>query len=327
MKLLITGGAGFIGGNFIRYYLQAHPGCDIVNLDKLTYAGNRASLADLENRPAYRFVLGDICDAGLVRELVGDGVDAVINFAAESHVDRSIDDASVFLDTNIQGTYNLLQCSRDAGVSLFLQVSTDEVYGSLDATGFFTESSPIQPNSPYAASKAAADLVCRSLYETFDFPVIISRCCNNFGPYQFPEKLIPLFITNLLEDCPVPIYGDGLNVRDWIHVEDHCRALDAILQKGKPGEVYNVGARQEKTNLEITAIILRELDKPESYKKFVEDRLGHDRRYAIDPAKLEQDLDWRPAFGFEQAIKETVAWYRDNPEWWQPLKHKAGQTD
>ncbi|MFQ5671979.1 MAG: dTDP-glucose 4,6-dehydratase [Nitrospinales bacterium] len=327
MKLLITGGAGFIGGNFIRYYLQAHPGCAIVNLDKLTYAGNRASLKDIEDQPAYRFVQGDICDVNLVRELIADGVDVVVNFAAESHVDRSIHDAAVFLDTNIQGTYNLLKCSRDAGVALFLQVSTDEVYGSLGSTGFFTERSTIQPNSPYAASKAAADLVCRSLYETFGFPVIISRSCNNFGPYQFPEKLIPLFITNLLEDCPVPVYGDGLNVRDWIHVEDHCRALDAILQKGQPGEVYNVGARQEKTNLEITTIILRELGKPESYKKFVEDRLGHDRRYAIDPAKLEKELDWRPAFGFEQAIKDTVAWYRDNPEWWKPLKHKTGQTD
>ncbi|MFQ5715832.1 MAG: dTDP-glucose 4,6-dehydratase, partial [Nitrospinales bacterium] len=309
MKLLVTGGAGFIGSNFIRYYLETHADCDIVNLDKLTYAGNPANLRDIDNQSAYRFVKGDICDVSLARELMADGIDVVVNFAAESHVDRSIDDPSVFLDTNIQGTYNLLNCARDAGVSLFIQVSTDEVYGSLGPTGFFTERSLIQPNSPYAASKAAADLIGRSLWETFSFPVIITRCCNNFGPYQFPEKLIPLFITNLLEDCPVPIYGDGLNVRDWIHVKDHCRALDRILHKGKPGTVYNIGVRQEKTNLQITELILEKLGKPESYKKFVKDRLGHDRRYAIDPAKLETELDWRPLFGFEEAIEETIAWY------------------
>lgn len=323
MKLLITGGAGFIGGNFIRYYLEAHPDCQIINLDKLTYAGNPASLKDIESHPAYRFVQGDIGDAVLVNELIRDGIDIVVNFAAESHVDRSIDDAAVFLNTNIIGTYNLLECSRKAGVSLFLQVSTDEVYGSLGPTGFFTEQSQIEPNSPYAASKASSDLICRSLFETFGFPVIITRCCNNFGPYQFPEKLIPLFITNLMEDCPVPIYGDGLNVRDWIHVLDHCRAIDSILQKGKPGEVYNVGSRQEQTNIEITDIILRELGKPESYKKYVEDRLGHDRRYAIDPEKLEKALGWRPAFSFEQAVKDTVAWYRENGDWWKPLKHRS----
>lgn len=326
MKLLITGGAGFIGGNFIRYYLRKYPDRKIINLDKLTYAGNLASLKDIENHPSYRFVQGDIGDFELVKQLIADSVDVVVNFAAESHVDRSINDASAFLGTNINGAYNLLRCARESRTSLFLQVSTDEVYGSLGLTGYFTEQSQIQPNSPYAASKASADLICRSFFETFAFPVIITRCCNNFGPYQFPEKLIPLFITNLMEDSPVPIYGDGLNVRDWIYVEDHCRAIDLTLQKGKPGEVYNVGSRQEMTNMQITEIVLKELGKSGKHKKFVQDRLGHDRRYAIDPEKLERELGYAPAFSFEKAIKETIAWYRDNIDWWRPLKHKVLKT-
>lgn len=323
MKLLVTGGSGFIGSNFIRHSINAYPDQEIVNLDKLTYAGNPENLKDLEGNSNYRFVHGDICDAPLVRKLMRDGVDKVVHFAAESHVDRSIDDPTVFLNTNILGTYTLLQAAKENSVSLFLNVSTDEVYGSLGPTGYFTEQSPLEPNSPYSASKASADLICRSFFETFSFPVITTRCCNNYGPYQFPEKLIPLFITNLIEDSPIPIYGDGLNIRDWIHAEDHSRAIDAILEKGKPGEVYNIGSRQEMTNLEITEIILRELEKPESYKKFVKDRLGHDRRYAIDPTKLEQEIGWRPQVKFEGGIKDTVAWYKGHEDWWKPLKHKV----
>ena len=320
MKLLITGGAGFIGGNFIRYFLRSYPESLIFNLDKLTYAGNLKSIEDLENNPGYRFVQGDIGDSRLVLELMKEKFDVIVNFAAESHVDRSINDASAFLDTNIQGTYNLLQIAREKEVPLFLQVSTDEVYGSLGKTGYFTEKSLIQPNSPYAASKASADLICRSFFETFSFPAIITRCCNNYGPYQYPEKLIPLFITNLIEDKSIPIYGDGMNIRDWIYVEDHCRALDAVLQKGRPGEVYNIGSRQEMTNLEITDTILEKLDKPQSSKNFVKDRLGHDRRYAIDPGKLERDIEWTPSYSFEKAIDLTISWYQENEDWWKPLR-------
>ncbi len=322
LKLLVTGGAGFIGSNFIRYFLEPGSNNRIVNLDKLTYAGNLENLKGLESNSQYRFVNGDICDSQLVGDLMKEKFDAVINFAAESHVDRSIHDATMFLDTNIQGTYNLLKYARENGVTLFLQVSTDEVYGSLGPIGYFTEGSQIQPNSPYAASKASADLICRSFFETYKFPVIITRCCNNFGPFQFPEKLIPLFITNLMEDQLVPIYGDGLNVRDWIFVEDHCRAVNAVLQKGRPGEVYNIGSRQEMNNLQITDIILNKLNKTQNYKKFVKDRLGHDRRYAIDPEKLEKELSWSPAYEFESAIDKTITWYQENIEWWKPLKKK-----
>jgi dTDP-glucose 4,6-dehydratase len=322
LKLLVTGGAGFIGGNFIRLYLQERPDCAIVNLDKLTYAGSPQTLKEFEGHPRYRFVHGDISDAGVVESALKGGIDAVVHFAAESHVDRSIHDPSVFLNTNILGTHNLLKCARSAGVSLFVQVSTDEVYGSLGPTGLFTEQSPLQPNSPYAASKASADLVCRSFFETYAFPVIITRCGNNYGPHQFPEKLIPLFITNLMDDVPVPVYGDGLNVRDWIHVEDHCRAIDTVLRQGKAGEVYNIGSRQEKNNLQITEILFAQLGKPATLKKFVKDRLGHDRRYAIDPGKLERELGWRPTRSFEQGIKDTIAWYKNNENWWRPLKEK-----
>ena len=321
MKLLITGGAGFIGGNFVRYFLNNYKDDTVVNLDKITYAGNLESLKDLESNPSYRFVKGDIEDADLLADLFrSEKFDVVINFAAESHVDRSIDNPSVFLTTNIQGTYNLLQASRETKVSRFIQISTDEVYGSLGPEGLFTEESNIQPNSPYAASKASADLICRSFFETYGFPVLITRCCNNFGPYQYPEKLIPLFITNLMEDISVPIYGDGKNVRDWIYVEDHCSGIDAVLKKGDPGEVYNIGSWQEKTNLEITDILLKELGKPDSLKKYVEDRLGHDRRYAIDSTKIERECGWKPKFDFNQAIVNSIAWYKKNDSWWRPLK-------
>ncbi|MBI4384145.1 MAG: dTDP-glucose 4,6-dehydratase [Nitrospinae bacterium] len=326
MKLLVTGGAGFIGSNFVRLCLKEHADRVVVNLDKLTYAGNPENLKDVEKDPRYRFVRGDICDPDLALELMRDGIDAVVHFAAESHVDRSIHDPAVFLDTNILGTHNLLKCAREASVSRFLQVSTDEVYGSLGPAGVFVEESPLRPNSPYAASKAGADLICRSFFETFSFPVVVTRCGNNYGPYQFPEKLIPLFVTNLLDDIPVPLYGDGLNVRDWIHVEDHCRAIDAVLRKGRPGEVYNIGGRAEKNNLQITEILFKELGKPETLKKFVKDRLGHDRRYAIDPGKLERELGWSPRFTFEQGIKETIAWYKDNEHWWRPLKERVLKT-
>lgn len=323
MKLLVTGGSGFIGSNFIRLYLKEYPDCAITNLDKLTYAGNPENLREFEGHPRYRFVRGDIGDPAVVQSLMRDGVDVVVHFAAESHVDRSIHDPAVFLDTNILGTHNLLKCARETSVSLFVQVSTDEVYGSLGASGKFSELSPVQPNSPYAASKAGADLVCRSFFETYSFPVIVTRCGNNYGPYQFPEKLIPLFVTNLMDNLPVPIYGDGLNVRDWIHVEDHCRAIDLVLRKGKPGEVYNIGSKQEMNNLQITEILFKQLQKPDSLKKFVKDRLGHDRRYAIDPTKLEEQLGWSPRLSFEQGIKETVAWYKNNESWWRPLKEKV----
>ena len=324
MKFLVTGGAGFIGGNFVRYFLKNYKEDQLVNLDKLTYAGNLESLKDVEANPSYRFVKGDIEDSDFIGELFrAEKFDVVINFAAESHVDRSIDNPAVFLTTNIQGTYNLLQAARETNISRFIQISTDEVYGSLGPEGLFTEESQIQPNSPYAASKASADLICRSFFETYSFPVLITRCCNNFGPYQFPEKLIPLFITNLMEDISVPIYGDGKNVRDWIHVEDHCSAIDAVYKNGKPGEVYNVGSWQEKTNLEITDILLKELGKTDSLKKYVEDRLGHDRRYAIDSTKLEKECGWKPKFNFDQAIVDSIKWYRENEWWWRPLKSKS----
>jgi dTDP-glucose 4,6-dehydratase len=324
LKILVTGGAGFIGGNFVRYFLKNYKKDQLVNLDKLTYAGNLESLKDVEVNPSYRFVKGDIEDSDFISELFRtEKFDVVINFAAESHVDRSIDNPAVFLTTNIQGTYNLLQAARETKITRFIQISTDEVYGSLGPEGLFIEESQIQPNSPYAASKASADLICRSFFETYSFPVLITRCCNNFGPYQFPEKLIPLFITNIMEDISVPIYGDGKNVRDWIHVEDHCSAIDAVYKNGKPGEVYNVGSWQEKTNLEITDILLRELGKTDSLKKYVEDRLGHDRRYAIDSTKLEKECGWKPKFNFEQAIVDSIKWYRENESWWRPLKAKA----
>ena len=315
MRLLVTGGAGFIGSSFIRLILQWHPEYEVVNLDKLTYAGNLETLAGLENDARYKFVRGDICDARIMEEILGQGVDAVVNFAAESHVDRSILDSSEFVRTNVQGTLNLLECSRRRRVSRFVQISTDEVYGSLGPAGSSCESSPLAPNSPYAASKAAADLLVRSYHRTYGLPAIVTRCSNNYGPFQFPEKLIPLFITNALADLSLPIYGDGLYVRDWIHVRDHCSAIDRVLHDGRPGEIYNIGARHEMPNIEIARLILRTLGKGEGLMKHVEDRPGHDRRYAIDPSKLERELGWSPKVPFEDGLAETIRWYQESPSW------------
>lgn len=320
MRLLVTGGAGFIGSNFIRFYLKEHPEGSIINLDKLTYAGNLENLKDIEGNASYQFVHGDISDFNTVDFILKNGVDTVINFAAESHVDRSINDPSPFLRTNIAGTQILLESSRRNKIKRFIQISTDEVYGSLEPIGLFTERSALRPNSPYAASKASADLLVRAYFKTYNLPAIITRCSNNYGPYQFPEKLIPLFVTNALSNEPVPIYGDGLYIRDWLYVEDHCRAIDIVLKKGKEGEVYNIGGNTEKTNLEITDIILNILNKPQSLKKFVKDRPGHDRRYAIDATKIKMELGWEPRYKFEDAVQKTIQWYIDNKGWWERIK-------
>ena len=319
MKLLVTGGAGFIGSNFIHHSLTEHPDWQITNLDKLTYAGNLENLKDIENDPRYHFVKGDIADRELVNNLLQDNFDVIINFAAESHVDRSILDASPFIETNVKGTQVLLEGAHQYKVHKFIQVSTDEVYGSIEE-GRFTEQSPLSPNSPYAASKAAADLLCRAYGKTYQLPVIITRCSNNLGPFQFPEKLIPLAITNALENRPIPIYGDGLNVRDWIYVLDHCRALDLVLQKGKPGEIYNVAADQEKTNLELIHRLLDIMGRPRSLATFVADRPGHDRRYALDASKITEELGWKPLYPFEKALAATVDWYLNNESWWRQVK-------
>lgn len=330
MRLLVTGGAGFIGSNFIRYYLKENPNDSIVNLDKLTYAGNLESLKDIEGDKRYKFIHGDIADFNLVDRLLKDGIDVVINFAAESHVDRSIDDPSPFLNTNITGTQLILESSRRNKISRFIQVSTDEVYGSLEPIGLFTERTALRPNSPYAASKASADLLTRAYFKTYNFPALITRCSNNYGPYQFPEKLIPLFVTNALLDEPLPVYGDGLNIRDWLYVEDHCRAIDIVLKKGKEGEVYNIGGNTEKKNIEITDKILSILNKPQTLKKFVKDRPGHDRRYAIDSTKIKMELGWEPKYQFEDALRKTIQWYIDNKEWWERIKsgeYRRGGND
>lgn len=326
MRLLVTGGAGFIGSNFVRSVLGRNTDYQILVLDKLTYAGNLENLAGLEAESRFHFYQGDICDPEPLGSILKSGVDAVVNFAAESHVDRSILDASEFARTNIVGTLNLLQTSRRAGVIRFLQVSTDEVYGSLGPAGAFTEASPLAPNSPYAASKAAADLLVRSWFVTYGFPCLITRCSNNYGPYQFPEKLIPLLVTNAVAGIALPIYGDGLYTRDWIHVLDHCTALECVLQNGRPGEIYNIGARQEKTNLEIVRIILKGLAKDDSLITFVADRPGHDRRYAIDSAKIEHELGWRPAIPFEAGMAQTIDWYLQNPGWVEHVKSGAYRT-
>jgi dTDP-glucose 4,6-dehydratase len=319
MKLLVTGGAGFIGSNFIQYIIREHPDWEITNLDKLTYAGNLENLTGVQDEPAYHFVRGDITDRELIDRLLGTGFSAIINFAAESHVDRSILDASPFIETNIKGTQVLLEGARKYQISRYIQVSTDEVYGSID-NGSFTEISPLYPNSPYAASKASADLLCLACWKTYRTPVIITRCSNNFGPYQFPEKLIPLATTNALEGKPIPVYGDGLNIRDWIYVADHCRALDVIIQKGKPGEIYNIGSGNEKTNLELIHKLLQLINKPKGLIQFVTDRPGHDRRYSLDIGKISTELGWRPMYSFEESLAATVDWYTKSKTWWRRIK-------
>ncbi|HOX26611.1 MAG TPA: dTDP-glucose 4,6-dehydratase [Candidatus Krumholzibacteria bacterium] len=324
MNILVTGGAGFIGSNHIRHLL-ATTGDRIVNLDLLTYAGNLENLAGLEDHPRYRFVRGDIRDGELVgRVLAEERIDAVVHFAAESHVDRSLEAPGVFLDTNTRGTQVLLDLASRHRLARFVMVSTDEVYGSLapESPGF-SESSPLAPNSPYAASKAAADLVCRAYHRTFGLDVCITRCSNNYGPFQFPEKLIPLMIANALEDRPLPVYGDGLNVRDWLHVEDHCRAIDLVMRKGRSGEVYNIGGGNEWSNLALVKLLLAELGKPESLIEFVPDRPGHDRRYAIVADKIRGELGWRPLRPFAEGIRSTVAWYLANRSWWEKIRSGA----
>lgn len=320
-NVLVTGGAGFIGSNFVRYMLNKYQDYKIVNLDLLTYAGNIKSLDDIKDNPNYLFVKGDIADNKLVDKIVSDNkIDVIINFAAESHVDRSITNPDIFVRTNVLGTQNLLEVAKKYKIEKFFQISTDEVYGSLGKTGFFTEKTPLSPNSPYSASKASADLLVMAYHHTFGLNINITRCSNNYGPYQFPEKLIPLFITNALDNKQVPLYGDGLNIRDWLFVEDHCSAIDTVLHKGKNGEVYNVGGNNEKTNKYITDTILKYLGKDSSLIKYVTDRLGHDRRYAIDATKIKEELGWQPKYKFEQAIEKTIEWYLNNKSWWQPLK-------
>ena len=314
--LLVTGGCGFIGSNFVRQQLQTYPDVEIVNVDKLTYAGNLENLADIENDPRYRFEKGDICDRDFIdRVLTSSSIDAVINFAAESHVDRSILDSGPFIQTNIVGTQVLLDASRKANISRYLQVSTDEVYGALGADGYFTEDTPLAPNSPYSASKTAADLLVRSYFHTYGFPAVTTRCSNNYGPYQFPEKLIPLFISNALKDEALPVYGKGNNVRDWIHVLDHCRGIDAALRNGEPGEVYNFGGNSELHNLELTFKLLDAIGKPRTLIRHVADRAGHDFRYAIDTTRVEHELGWKPQMDFETGLRSTIDWYLANKDW------------
>jgi len=313
----VTGGAGFIGSAFIRYFLKQHPSDSVLNLDKLTYAGNLKNLAETQNNPRYEFVHGDIADEALVGRLMGK-VDVAVNFAAETHVDRSIHDPSAFIRTNYVGVHNLLEKARQARLSRFLQISTDEVYGST-MTGSFHEESPLRPNSPYSASKAAADLLVRSYYVTYGLPVLLVRSSNNYGPFQFPEKLISLFVTNLIEGKKVPLYAKGENVRDWIFVEDNCRAIDLVLEKGREGEIYNIAGGQEKTNLELTHAILRIFSKGDDSINYVADRPGHDFRYSIDSSKL-RDLGFAAQYTFEEGLSRTVEWYRANQAWWQPLK-------
>ncbi|HDR4894037.1 dTDP-glucose 4,6-dehydratase [Bacillus thuringiensis] len=320
MKVLVTGGAGFIGSNFVRYMVKKYPEYNIVNLDSLTYAGNLENLKDIEELSNYKFVKGDIADRQFINQLFKEEkFDYVLNFAAESHVDRSITNPDIFIQTNIQGTQVLLDAAKNAEVKKYLQVSTDEVYGTLGETGYFTEETPLASNSPYSSSKAGADLLVRAYHETFGLPVNITRCSNNYGPFHFPEKLIPLMIINALNDKQLPVYGDGLNVRDWLHVEDHCQAIDLVLHKGENGEVYNVGGNNERTNIEIVKTILKALDKPESLIKYVTDRPGHDRRYAIDATKLREELGWSPKYNFDTGIEQTIKWYLENQDWWENI--------
>ncbi|MCX7983466.1 MAG: dTDP-glucose 4,6-dehydratase [Bacteroidetes bacterium] len=320
MNILVTGGAGFIGSNFIRYMLSKYPTYKIVNVDKLTYAGNLENLKDVCDNVHYHFEKIDICDREKIERCIDHyGVDVIINFAAESHVDRSILGASEFVQTNIVGTSVLLDVAKGKNIQRFVQISTDEVYGSLGPTGYFTEETPLHPNSPYSASKAAADMLALAYHHTHKLPVLITRCSNNYGPYQFPEKLIPLMIANALDGKPLPVYGDGQNVRDWLHVHDHCSAIDVVLHNGIVGEVYNIGGNNEKKNIEIVKLILHYLGKPEALITFVKDRPGHDRRYAIDSSKIRKQLGWKPRYTFEQGIRETIEWYIANQDWWRRI--------
>ena len=319
MKILVTGGAGFIGGNFVHHMVNKYPDYEIVNLDLLTYAGNLETLKPVEDKPNYKFVKGDIADREFIMDLFEkEKFDIVVNFAAESHVDRSIEDPSIFVKTNVEGTVVLLDAAKKYGVKRYHQVSTDEVYGDLPLDRpdlFFTETTPLHTSSPYSSSKASADLFVLAYHRTFGLPVTISRCSNNYGPYHFPEKLIPLMISRALADEELPVYGKGENVRDWLHVSDHCEAIDLIIHKGKVGEVYNVGGHNERTNLEVVKTILKALDKPESLIKFVTDRPGHDMRYAIDSSKLKNELGWEPSLQFAEGIEKTVRWYLENGPW------------
>ncbi len=323
MTILVTGGAGFIGSNFVFYELKSHPDDRIVCLDKLTYAGNLETLAPVMNQPNFRFVKGDICDRDLLDWLFQEEhPDVVVHFAAESHVDRSIEDPDIFLRTNILGTAALLDACRTHGIARFHQVSTDEVYGDLPLDRpdlLFTEETPIHASSPYSSSKASADLIVMAYHRTFGLPVTVSRCSNNYGPYQFPEKLIPLMIANALADKPLPVYGEGLNVRDWLYVEDHCKAIDLIIRQGKVGEVYNIGGHNEMRNIDIVRLICQALGKPESLITHVTDRKGHDLRYAIDPAKIHRELGWLPETSFRDGIRQTIQWYLDNKPWWEHI--------
>ncbi|SHF15782.1 dTDP-glucose 4,6-dehydratase [Marinitoga hydrogenitolerans DSM 16785] len=323
MKILVTGGAGFIGSNFIYYMLEKYPDYKIVCLDKLTYAGNLSTLKKAMENPNFKFIKGDISDRKFIYDLFEkEKFDIVINFAAESHVDRSIENPEIFLQTNVIGTQVLMDASRKTGVKRYHQVSTDEVYGDLPLDRpdlFFTEETPIHTSSPYSASKAAADLLVLAYHRTYQLPVTISRCSNNYGPYHFPEKLIPLMIIRALNNQTLPVYGDGKNIRDWLYVKDHCIAIDKIIHKGKEGEVYNIGGHNEKTNLEVVKTILKELNKPEELITFVKDRPGHDRRYAIDPTKIKNELGWEPTTTFEEGIKKTIKWYLENKQWWEEI--------
>lgn len=321
MNLLVTGGAGFIGSNFVRYMLEKYPNYKVVNYDLLTYAGNLENLKDVENHPNYTFVKGNINNRELVDYLVKTHeIDVIINFAAESHVDRSITDPDIFVKTNVLGTQALLDVAKANHIKKYVQISTDEVYGTLGETGYFTEETPLAPNSPYSASKAGGDLLVRAYHETYGLNVNITRCSNNYGPYHFPEKLIPLMITNALEGKELPIYGDGQNIRDWLHVKDHCAAIDLVIHKGRPGEVYNIGGHNERTNNEIVHLIVEKLGVSKDLIKYVADRPGHDRRYAIDPTKIMTELGWKPQYTFETGIVETIQWYIDNKAWWKNIK-------
>ncbi len=320
MTILVTGGCGFIGSNFVRYILGKYPNDTVLNLDKLTYAGNMENLDNVENNPRYHFIKGDICDKALVVKILHEhNAEAIINFAAESHVDRSIVGPAIFVETNIGGTNVLLEAAKECSIKRFIQISTDEVYGSLGSEGKFTEETQLHPNSPYSASKAGADLVALAYHHTFDMPVIITRCSNNYGPYQFPEKLIPLMIANAIDGKSLPVYGDGLNVRDWLFVSDHCSAIDVVLRNGKLGEVYNIGGGNEWKNIDIVRLVLKKLGKSEQLISFVKDRAGHDRRYAVDASKISTELGWKPQMTFEHGLQETLNWYVSHESWWRRI--------